>query len=275
MNSDKIRIIVDNRAAEGVEAEHGFSVLIDHFGVRTIFDTGQSKLVNNLSKMEISILSFDNMILSHGHYDHTGGVGAVLERQPAVDVYLHPESLIPKYSFRDGKMKPVKVAAKDKESLNNHPRKRIHWVTGPVELYDNFIITGPIPRKNFFEDTGGAFFTDEDAKVKDFIKDDLAVIIKTDKGLVVVCGCCHSGIINTLSYTISILNEKKIYAIVGGLHLINSCEKRIQETIRNLNNINPDLIVPCHCTGELMIDRLNSETNIKTIPGYAGYYLDL
>lgn len=269
-----LKILVDNVAAPGLLAEHGFSLLIEVNDQNILFDTGQGKaLPHNAEKMNIALQATDLLILSHGHYDHTGGLPTVLHASYHVDVYCHGAAFLPRYSINSGVAKPVKMIPEAMIAMNSLPEERMHWVAKPLKISDHIGITGEIPRTSDFENTGGAFYFDQDGKRTDSIKDDMAIWINTDKGLVICIGCCHAGIINTLAYIRELTGESKIHTLVGGLHLLNADQRRLEKTIDELQQFNIEQIVPCHCTGDDATSLFVREMNCRQ--GYAGMELHI
>lgn len=267
-----ITILVDNKSNNAeLYSEHGLSFWIEADDQRILFDTGQSDmLIRNAEVLGIDLRTAGTLVLSHGHYDHTGGVAAVCGLNPGISVYCHPDIFIPRYSRQpDGKMKPIGITEKDSNVLNSMI-DRIHWVNEPFYLSGDIGITGPIPRLSDFEDTGGAFFLDPEAQRPDPISDDLTLWFKMTKGIVVVTGCCHSGIVNTLEYLKTITGQKNIVAILGGLHLVNAPLKRLENSCEYLNRAVPDTIYPCHCTGEKAIGFLRTRFQDRIITGNVG-----
>jgi len=135
--------------------------------------------------------------------------------------------------------------------------------TKPTQVTNHLWVTGPIPRHTSFEDTGGPFFMDEDCHVKDPITDDQAIWIETAEGVVVLLGCGHSGVVNTLDYVAELSGAKQFHAIIGGVHLLNATVERLEATIDALKHYHVKLIAPCHCTGDapasLLAERLPAE----------------
>ena len=272
----RIRILVDDKAGHGLVAEHGFSLWIEHAGKKILFDTGQKDaLIPNTKKLGIDLSKPDIMVLSHGHYDHTGGVCDIIDLASGVQVYAHSHVLVDRYRIREDDVAAIQIQTKSADALRNMPEDQIHWTTGPQPLYDHVSISGMIPRLTDFEDTGGAFYLDSEATQPDLIEDDQSIWIKTPKGLVVCAGCCHAGIINTLEYITKISGESKIHTLIGGLHLLNANENRLQKTVDGLRSFNIYQMYPCHCTGKGAVEYLSKNLPYNVVPGYAGLELTI
>ncbi|NPU85193.1 MAG: MBL fold metallo-hydrolase [Syntrophaceae bacterium] len=269
--SVSITILVDNRTIPGLTAEHGLSLWIETAGRRFLFDTGQGgALVPNASTLGIDLAGTDTLVLSHGHYDHTGGIPRVLQAAGQVEAYCHPGVASPRYGVRSGAARPIHMPRQSVTSLEGLPVNRVHWVRQPVSLSENVGLTGEIPREHPFEDTGGPFYLDPEGRFADSIDDDLALWIRTDGGLVVCVGCCHAGLLNTLHYIQRLNGGMRIRAVIGGFHLLNAGRERLDWTVSALLSLDPDRVIPCHCTGEHASAVLLDALGRKGIQGLAG-----
>lgn len=271
----RITILVDNEAGPGLANEHGFSAWIEAAGRRLLFDTGQGgALAVNASQLGVVLSSADALILSHGHYDHTGGVPLVVAEAPTMPIYLHPAATGTRYAVRGRKGRSIGMPEKTRETLE-HSSRAICWVAEPLALAPAIGLTGPIPRTTSYEDTGGPFFTDPAATRADPLVDDLAMWIRTEGGLVVVVGCCHAGLLNTLAFARQLSGEQRLRAVVGGFHLGEATEERLTRTAQALAELSPELVIPCHCTGRSAVERLRALLGNRVVPGCAGAALVL
>lgn len=267
----KITILSDNRSIEPFENEHGFAMVIKTDDKKILFDTGQfDALFNNAEKLGVDLSNIDTVVLSHGHYDHSGGMDRVLKTADNSDVFLHSASFLPRYSIHEGKAKPIQMPLKAREAVINYNEENVHWTFSPRNITAEVGVTGTIPRETDYEDAGGPFFLDPKGIEKDIIEDDQAMWIETPKGLVICVGCSHSGIINIINYIIKITGESRIHTLIGGMHLVNAGNQRVDKTIEALNQFDIDHIIPCHCTGDAAIQTLidKSVSNVKA--GHAG-----
>ena len=274
MDSDQavdITILVDNEAGPGLDAEHGLALWIETNGQSILFDTGQgTALPINTQRLGIDLGKTDRIVLSHGHYDHTGGLPHVLGSSPGAEVYCHPGVVRPRYSRRDGSTKPVQMPPPTMAALDHIPEHNLHWASEAVRLSDSVGLTGPIPRRTRYEDTGGAFFRDRVAQSPDAIEDELALWIRTDVGLIVCVGCCHAGLVNTLNHACRQSGAARIRAVIGGLHLLNANRERLEKTLTALATFSIDSIIPCHCTGDKAIEAFEDVLGKRIIRGRSG-----
>ena len=240
--------LVENVAsAPGLLGEHGASLFIEADEQCLLLDTGQGlTLRQNAARLGIALERVTAVVLSHGHYDHTGGLDAVIEiTGGAVDLYLHPAALAPKFN-RDGRA--IGAPMTDLDALRSRVRQLIAN-REPVEIRSGLWLSGEIPRRHALEDTGGPFYRDAACTEIDTLPDDQALIIDTPLGLVVVLGCGHSGLINTLDYVQTLVPGRPIHAVLGGTHLLRATAERLDFTVQALAGFEVDYLAPNHCTG--------------------------
>lgn len=271
-------LLVDNQVSADLLAEHGFAALIEVAGKRILFDTGAGKaLLPNAIKLGVEISQLDALVLSHGHYDHTGGVSDVLALNAQVDLYIGQAAALPRFSCHADKgARAIGMRDKDYQALLHHPMAQVHELHAPLRLPSGLNITGPIPRLSDFEDTGGPFFLDAEQQQEDRLEDDQAIWVETAQGLVIAVGCCHAGLINTVEYIRKISCLHKVSGIVGGLHLLHASQTRIEKTLNALQNWQLDFLIPCHCTGDSAMAQLETALGEGVVKfGQAGMRLSL
>jgi 7,8-dihydropterin-6-yl-methyl-4-(beta-D-ribofuranosyl)aminobenzene 5'-phosphate synthase len=267
-------ILADNVAGRrGLLAEHGFSLWIEADGHRILFDTGQGlALGHNAEALGIRLARADAVVLSHGHYDHTGGLAGVLAERPGLPVYAQPEVLSPRYSRRDGEAREVGMPAASRQALTQRAAFRSSRL--PLPLRGGVRLTGMIPRLTGFEDERGTYFLDADGCEPDPLVDDQAAFVATRTGTVVLLGCAHAGVVNTLRQVES-LTTGPIHAVVGGMHLAAAGPERIEATVRALVEREVKRVVPCHCTGFPATAALTRALGDRCTPGHVGAVIEL
>jgi 7,8-dihydropterin-6-yl-methyl-4-(beta-D-ribofuranosyl)aminobenzene 5'-phosphate synthase len=267
----KITILVDNQAGEGLVAEHGLSLFIEAGNRRILFDTGQGNALSaNSAKLEIDLSKTDSLVVSHGHYDHTGGLLHIQSVAPGIDIYCHPAAVLPRYGAGNMESKPLGMPGTALAALDRFPSHKIHWANRVLFLSGEIGLTGPIPRETEFEDTGERFFLDPEGYRPDLIADDMALWINTPQGPVVCVGCSHAGLVNTLNYVLRLSGAKKIRAVIGGFHLLHADDLRVERTIDYLRSLSPELVVPCHCTGDRVIKSMQQVLGDRVSAGRSG-----
>ncbi|CAG37477.1 MBL fold metallo-hydrolase [Desulfotalea psychrophila] len=276
MKTLRFTIVVDNRAAEGLIAEHGYALHIETSAGNLLLDTGNKlAFVANAEALGVNLQEVSALVLSHGHYDHTGGIADILQQNKDVEIYLHAGVFQPRYSLHGEDASIVKMPLAAMQAVMHHADEKVNWLTQPVSLQDRVGLTGPIPRECSFEDTGGSFYLDPAGKVIDTIEDDNALWFHGPEGLVICLGCCHAGIINTLNYIMDYSGERKIDTVIGGLHLLHADESRLTKTAEALNGLDLKRIVACHCSGDEAVQYLADHLSCEVVAGYAGMQFNI
>jgi 7,8-dihydropterin-6-yl-methyl-4-(beta-D-ribofuranosyl)aminobenzene 5'-phosphate synthase len=251
----KITVVCENSAGPvpGILGEHGFSVLIEREGTTLLFDTGQGKsILNNLECLQKNPGRVGSIALSHGHYDHTGGLKQVLQQCGKVDVFCHPGVFSERFAaIKTGGRTTYRSAGipfqrAELEGLG----ARFVFNTAWSEIGPGVYLCGEVPRATDFEkDDQRLKVRAHDGYKQDTIVDDQCLVLESAQGLVVILGCAHSGLINTLNYITAQLSGKSIHIIIGGTHMGFLDEAQVEETIKHLHHISFEKIGVSHCTG--------------------------
>lgn len=267
-----LEILVNNIVGEShFLAEHGLSILIqiqegekkeDH-----LLDCGKSSqtLLHNIAAygIELANLSLKTIILSHGHYDHTGGLKGFLENtSQRIPIIGHPDVFVQRISYVGGFRT---ISCPFDQSEIKEAGGDLLLTRDSVKINNYLMITGEVPRKNKFEKNPHFRKVINNRWLDDEVDDDLSIIIDVNQeSFFLLCGCCHAGLINTLERVKALTGKTKCYGVMGGLHLVGASQERIDFTIAELKKWNPEVIIPLHCSGREAMYQLKSHFPGKT-----------
>ena len=245
----RITTLSENTANIGLIGEWGLSILIEADGLRILFDTGQSfSVTHNARVLKVDLSKIDKLILSHGHFDHTGGLREVLGHTAGVDIIAHPDVLNSKFAVRDDTEMSI-GSPFDRKELEDMGA-RFNLTKEPVWLTENIVTTGEIPMVTDYEQVDlGMFIKDKESLQPDPLIEDLAMAIRTELGLTVILGCAHRGMINIIRRLQELTGEERVYCVVGGTHLLNATNERLTKTVTDLRKTGIQRLGVSHCTG--------------------------
>jgi 7,8-dihydropterin-6-yl-methyl-4-(beta-D-ribofuranosyl)aminobenzene 5'-phosphate synthase len=255
-----ITTLSENTANYGFIAEWGLSILVEVDEMKILMDTGQSfSAVQNAQLMGIDLSTINKVVLSHSHVDHTGGLREVLRRSGPLDVLAHPDVWATQYARRDKENFQyigIPFKQEDLESCG----ARFNLSKEPIYITDRILTTGEVPMTTDYETIDEILYVRENGTFRpDKLADDLSLIIDTDFGLVVILGCAHRGIVNTLRHAQKLTGKEMVYAVIGGTHLLRSSVERLELTIADLRDMGIQRLGVSHCTGFAASARLAQE----------------
>ncbi len=252
----KLTILVDNNTLvdKYYLGEPALSFVIETENKKILLDTGYSDLfLKNAAKMNMNLLDVDEIVISHGHNDHTMGlipyIKYIMEKKDEgmkiekPILRMHPYALIPKMDSKIGNIGMMISKTQLEHHFNVMTSKE------PVHITDRLVFLGEIERQNDFEIVDNPRKINiEGQEIDDILLDDTALVYKSPKGLIIITGCSHSGICNICSYAKKACQDDRTIDIIGGLHLQNPSEERLEKTIKYLKENSIKQLHACHCT---------------------------
>jgi 7,8-dihydropterin-6-yl-methyl-4-(beta-D-ribofuranosyl)aminobenzene 5'-phosphate synthase len=251
VRSCRVTILCDNCVAgSGLLAEHGLSLHVECDGSAYVLDTGASGVfVSNAARLNLDLPSAVPVVLSHGHYDHTGGLATLLSAHGGRVVIGHPEVLAAKYS-RQRSRPACAIGSPHSQRQLSRLGATFRLSVEPQEIAPGVITTGVIPRTTDFEHIPPHFAVRRGRRLAcDLLDDEQAVVVRTRRGLAVVVGCAHRGLINTIRRALDLTGDSHVCAVLGGMHLAAAEPQQVARTIEELQTLGVDRLVACHCTG--------------------------
>ena len=246
----------------GLLGEWGLSVLVERDDRKVLLDAGASiSSTRNGVLLGINWDRIDAIVLSHGHYDHTGGLREVLTRtRKRIKVIAHPDVFDAKFIQMSQDQSPTYIGIPFQRAELESLGADFQLTSEPVWLSENVVTSGEIPMITDFETIDAGLCVRKNAEmIPDPLKDDQALFVKTTQGLVVVLGCAHRGAINTLHHARNVTGVETIYCVIGGTHLIRAPEMQMEMTIAGLREFGVQKLGVSHCTGMPAAMRLAQE----------------
>ena len=275
----RITVLCENSVGRVIgTGEHGFSAFIESDQGNTLFDTGNGHgIVSNSLTFNKDLRTVRKIFLSHGHNDHTGGLPEVLKLTGKVDVHAHPHIFLDRIAVR-------KVEGRETRRFAGliYKKTYLEFLGANFVLNQDFsevgkglFLTGEVPRRTSFEKNDPSLFVEIDGKrAQDTLMDDQSLVLDTGKGLILVLGCAHSGMMNIIHHVMSKTGQQKFNAILGGTHLDFLTPEQLEESIRTLKQMEIGKIAVSHCTGMRAASRLHQEFGERFVYGCVGTVLD-
>lgn len=276
----RITILCENLVGKLIgSGEHGFSAFIETDQGNYLFDTGRGhSIVGNALALNKDLRTIQKIFLSHGHYDHTGGLPEVLKLRGNVDVHAHPHVFLERIAVLEENGKETKrfVGIPYKTAYLESLGANFILNTDFTEVEKGMFLTGEVPRKTTFEKPDPRLFSEMNGETtQDIFLDDQSLILDTQRGFILILGCAHSGMINIILHVINKIRKEKFHAILGGTHLDFLTPEQLEESIKFLKKMEVEKIGVSHCTGMRAAFRLNQEFGDRFFYGCVGSVLEV
>lgn len=254
-------------------AEHGLSIFIETEEKTILFDTGASDMfAENAKGCHVDLTKVEDLVISHGHYDHTEGVPKFCQINSIAPVYIHKDGFGECYGQVNGKIDTTPCSLLWTREQREAVESRLSLTDGPLWLTDNIVISGTIPdipgnvpTEKFFEKKQDGSFAPDPMNHEQFL-----AIRNGDKGVVVFSGCSHKGVIPALAYAKKLFPGERISILVAGMHLYSASEQIRKQVVDKVLEEHPDIVMPVHCTGIDAICMLKTALGDKCVVATAG-----
>lgn len=275
----KLTCLVDNtvQLSSAFWGEHGLSLLIDSEEGRVLFDTGAGDTVldHNMEVAGVALESISALALSHAHTDHTGGLPGLLERRPGLPIFAHADLLRQRFSRKGGTMRSKGLPMRGE---NLRRLADLHLSDAPQEVLPGIWTTGEIAERPEPEGRSAGHFVCQGTNAADWApdpyRDDMSLVLHGSRGLVLVCGCCHAGLLNTLAHVRRVFGRAPV-VVIGGTHLVNAEEAHLRRLIDVLQGMGAPALYLNHCTGQAAYVVLARAFGDRVSPCPAGTVLEL
>lgn len=244
-------LMENNAARDGMHAEHGLSLHLTDGSFSLMLDTGATPaFLDNARQLDVNLENLDALVLSHGHYDHTGGVKALLESGYCpTTTYFGPHFFAHRYYREPGKLRPISARLTEEFLFE---RRMPFYVLEPgvLKLTEQVFLVCGIPSKNALEKANPSMLRQcGEAYVVDDFKEETVVVVRGEQGLALLSGCSHRGVVNTCIWVTELFNQP-VHTFIGGTHLMDADEPRMRATMISLRELGIQRLGACHCNGE-------------------------
>jgi len=276
--SVRITILCDNTVGpiSGTLGEHGFAALVESgSGEPVLFDTGQGyTLLHNARRMGKDLSRVGRVMISHGHFDHSGGLLSLLQECGEKEIYAHPGIFAQRHRVKDtGECYPIGIPV-DRAALEG-VGATFNLGSTFREILPGLSLTGEVPRVTPFETGDQGLYCDCSGQELDSTPDDQSLVIETAKGLVILLGCCHAGLVNTIEHIAYLTGRRDIHAVIGGSHLGFCGREQFDCTVAALRSMGIRKLALSHCTGFAASARLSREMPREFQAAMVGYTLEV
>ena len=269
----KIQFLIENKTEkEGILAQHGLSVWIEAAGKKILFDAGATDaFAANARRMQVDLAEADLAVVSHGHYDHTGGFPAFCRINGTAPVYIHRNAFRKSYGLEEGKLEEVTCGIRWTDQELEDLRDRLVYTDGLVTITPDIVISGTVPYAEGTVPTETFYYYDDDGQLTpDDMSHEQILVIRESKGIYVFSGCSHRGVISALKAARQIFPGEPVAALVAGMHLYGASAVERENVIAQLKMEETSKILPVHCTGIRAICDLKQAFGDDCLIGMAG-----
>ena len=273
----KICFLTENKTEhEGILAEHGLSLYIETGGKKILFDSGATDtFAHNAEKMNIDLSAVDFAMVSHGHYDHTGGFPLFMKINDKAPLYLHRNAMRKSHGTENGRIEKNHCGIRWSEEEFSSMEKRIVRTDGPVKITNDIIITGTVPKAEGFVPSERFYYRDESGE---FVEDDMSheqcLVIRENGGLYIFSGCCHRGAVSSLKAGQRMFPGMPVKLFAAGMHLYGADEETRKAVIDTMQKEAVEKIMPVHCTGIRAICEMKERWKDRCVIAVAGDVFD-
>ena len=262
-----VTLVMDNLEGDGLKCEHGLSFLIETGQGDVLFDAGASDaLFDNMLQLHKKPSRIRAAALSHGHYDHTGGLARLMELAPDVKLYAHGDALKPRYHAYDHEVKPIGMSASSLQTASDMVRSVVSqlvlpgvWLSGEIKLVPEYTV----PANSVFQIDDHGIKTDQ-------FDDERCMVLQHEGRTTVLLGCSHRGVENNILSAMELAGTQKLDRVVGGMHLGSAGNDRLDRLARFLETQQIGEVVCCHCTGQHAAEYLIQKLGPMVIQGHSG-----
>lgn len=272
-NKINFKFLIENKTDNpGIMAEHGLSIYIEACGKKILFDAGATDLlISNAKKMDVDLSDVDFAVISHGHYDHTGGFPAFCKINENCPIYIHKNAFRESYGLKDGKLDGHNSGIRWNEEERGYINDRLIFTDNALKISEDIYITGTISCEKDFKPTEEFFFEDEHGRiVKDDMSHEQCLVIRQPEGLYIFSGCSHTGVISALNVSKTMFPGEKVAVLVAGMHLFSTTKEERARVVKQIVDEHMECVMPVHCTGIEAICDLKAKLGDACIVATAG-----
>ena len=269
-----ITILTDDMVRQrGLLAEHGLSLWVENGYSQILFDTGQTDVyLLNAAKLGIDLNRVQTVAISHGHYDHGGGLAWFPLEKQRPRVIMHPDAILPKFAVAKNPDEPHRVIGLPwRIEQINHLAELLTYNRSTMQIGENMYLCSGIPAVTDFEPLASNLLVEKNNQLMaDLMHDEQILVCTCQKGLAVILGCSHPGVVNCLKFVKLFFAELPIVAIIGGMHLEQADPHRLQKTIDYFLEQDIQKIIPLHCTGQHAVWTMKQALGDRVITACTG-----